>query len=61
MTSFYDRFYKIGETVEIEIVLGLDTKRVKAVIIGYLGNNEYEVETENGNRYIRNLGGKDVQ
>ena len=45
----------IGQTVEIEIELGLDTKRIKAVAIQYLGNGEYVVEGENNMRYIRKL------
>ena len=47
----------IGKTVEIEITLGLDAKRIKAVVERYLGNGEYVVEGENGNRYIRKLEG----
>ena len=47
----------IGKTVEIEIMLGLDTKRINAVVIEYLGNGEYIVEATNfhKNRYIRKL------
>ena len=46
----------IGQTVEIEIKFGLDTKRIKATVIEYIGNGEYVVEVgENGNRYIRKL------
>ena len=45
----------IGKTVEITIDFGLETKRITAVAIQYLGNGEYVVEGENGNRYIRTL------
>ena len=45
----------IGKTVEIEITLGLDAKRIKGVVIEYLGNGEYVVEGENNMRYIRKL------
>ena len=45
----------IGQTVKIKIEMGLDTKRIKAVVLEYLGNGEYVVEGENGNRYIRKL------
>jgi hypothetical protein len=45
----------IGQTVNIKIELGLETKRIKAVVLEYLGNGEYVVEGENGNRYIRKL------
>ena len=44
-----------SETVEIKIELGLDTKRIKAVVLEYLGNGEYVVEGENNMRYIRKL------
>ena len=45
----------INQTVEINTKLGLGMKRIKAVVIEYLGNGEYVVEGENGNRYIRKL------
>ena len=45
----------INKTIEINIELGLDMKRIKAVVLEYLGNGEYVVEGENGNRYIRKL------
>ena len=45
----------ISQTVEIKIEQGLDTKRIKAVVLEYLGNGEYVVEGVNGNRYIRKL------
>ena len=45
----------IGQTVEIKIQFGLDEKIIKATVIQYLGNGEYVVEAENGNRYIRVL------
>ena len=45
-----------GQTVKIKIERGLDTFfLIKATVIHYLGNDEYVVEGENGNRYIRGL------
>ncbi len=45
----------IGQNVEIEITLGLDAKCINAIVLEYLGNGQYIVEGENGNRYIRYL------
>ena len=50
-----------GQTVRIKIERGIDTFfRIKAIVIRYLGNDEYIVEGENGNRYIRALEDIDV-
>ena len=45
----------VGKNIEIEIKFGLDMKFIKAVVLEYIGNGEYIVEGDNGNRYIRRL------
>ena len=45
----------IGKTVAIGITLGLDAKRIKATVIEQLFNDEYVVEGEDGNHYLRKI------
>ena len=45
----------IGERFQIIIEFGLGTTKVWVTVIERLQNNEYILESENGNRYIRKL------
>ena len=36
-------------------MLGVDVREQTATVLGYLGNSQYNVETENKNRYLRYL------
>lgn len=48
----------IGDKCVITTMLGADARKQSAKVVTYLGNNQYTVETENGNRYIRDLDGE---
>ena len=43
----------IGVEVQITVPYGLETRKIYATVIRDLGNDMYELEGENGNRYIR--------
>lgn len=43
------------QEVQFTIKFGLETKQIWGTVIQYLGNQEYEIEGENGNRYIRKM------
>lgn len=44
-----------GQKFYIDVPYGLGTRNVEVTVIRYLGNDEYELECEHGNRYIRKL------
>ena len=45
----------IGQVFKITVDFGLETKDIWATVIQYLQNNQYVLEDDNGNRYIRTL------
>lgn len=45
----------IGESFQIEVRYGVGTRKVWATVIERRQNNEFELECDNGNRYLRRL------
>lgn len=43
----------IGKKCRIRIQVGHESKIIRGTVIEYLGNDQYVIEGENGNRYIR--------
>ena len=43
----------IGRKCRIRIKVGLESKIIRGTVIEYLGNDQYVIEGENGNRYTR--------
>ena len=48
-------YLKTDDTVKITTMFGVDARQETATVKSYLGNYQYTVETESGNRYIRYL------